>query len=85
MREMRKRIVAVSLGANRGFAVRHDIPGEQIVCEVPTLEIAGCIVRALRERCAVRLAEQLLARHVEQNRKRAATKLKLTRGLTRKK
>lgn len=62
-REINKRIVAV--GMPGGFKVKHDIPGEAIVCEVPTLEIAGCIVHALRGRQEVRLAHNLLAKHLQ--------------------
>lgn len=60
---------------NGGFVVRHDIKGEAIVCEVPTLEIAGCIVRALRERAMLRLAADILRRHREDETIRAGALL----------
>ena len=62
-RELRKRIVAVP-ATNGHFAIKHDIPGEEIVCQVPTLELAGCIVKALRDRQEVKIAERLLAKHM---------------------
>jgi hypothetical protein len=62
-REINKRIVAVA--APGCFKVKHDIPDERIVCVVPTLEIAGCIVSALRTRQEIKLAEQLLAKHLQ--------------------
>jgi hypothetical protein len=62
-RDMKRLIVAVPLRSG-GYKVRHDIVGEAIVCEVPTLEIAGCIVKALRERQAIKAAIRLLARHM---------------------
>jgi hypothetical protein len=62
-REIHRRIVAVSLP--HAFRIRHDIPGETIICEVPTLEIAGCIVQALRARQEIKLAEHLLSKHIQ--------------------
>ena len=60
-RELHKRIVAVPVHHN-GFTVKHDIPGEACVIQVPTLEIAGCIVKALRERQVSKIALHLLAK-----------------------
>ena len=54
-----------------GYVVKHSIPGEAIVCEVPTLEIAGCIVKALRERQYLKHAAEVLARHMAKNERRA--------------
>ena len=62
-REINRRIIAVA--RPHGFKVKHDIPGEAIVCEVPTLSLAGCIVKALRARQEVKLAEHLLSKHIE--------------------
>jgi hypothetical protein len=68
-RELHKRIVAVPKPVTDGYIVKHDIPGEAIVCEVPTLEIAGCIVAALRDRQLSKLALHLLAKkHVKKRR-----------------
>lgn len=33
-----------------GYCVYHEIAGESIVCEVPSVAIGNCIVRALRQR-----------------------------------
>jgi hypothetical protein len=68
-REINKRIVAVRSstppwGRRMAYTIKHDIPDEEIVCQVQTLEIAGCIVQALRARQEVKLAEHLLAKHV---------------------
>lgn len=59
-----------------GYVVHHDIPGEAIVCEVPTLEIAGCIVNALRQRQEMKLAIALLARHRARQLARAGSTLR---------
>lgn len=64
-REINKRIIAVAIPATAGFKVKHDIPFEAIVCEVPSLEIAGCIVKALRQRQEIKLAQHLLGKHME--------------------
>lgn len=64
-REINRRIVAVAIPRTNGFSVKHDIPDESIICSVPSLEIAGCIVQALRERQQVKLAHHLLAKHVQ--------------------
>jgi len=61
-REINKRIIAVA--QRDTFVVKHDIPDEFIVCVVPTLEIAGCIVQALRTRQQVKLAQHLLSKHL---------------------
>ena len=63
-REIRKHVVAVRT-SHGGYVVKHDIVGEAIVCEVPTLEMAGCIVKALRERLMIKIAAALLQRHRE--------------------
>jgi len=63
-REINRRIIAVARDRT-SFKVKHDIPGEAIVCEVPSLAIAGCIVKALRERQEVKLAGHLLAKHIK--------------------
>lgn len=44
------RAVHVIATPRGGYAVHHDVEGEAIVCEVPSLEIARCIVKALRDR-----------------------------------
>lgn len=33
-----------------GYCVYHEIAGESIICEVPSVAIGNCIVRALRQR-----------------------------------
>ncbi len=37
-------------GLFRNYQVHHDIPGEAIVCHVPSTDIGDVIVRALRAR-----------------------------------
>lgn len=69
-REIRKRIIAVAIPRG-GFKVKHDIPGEAIVCEVPTLSIAGTIVKALRERQEILIASDLLAEHMRKKGRQA--------------
>jgi hypothetical protein len=61
-KDIRKFIIASP--RRDGFVVKHNIPGEAIVCEVPTLEIAGCIVKALRERQHLKQSILLLAKHM---------------------
>jgi len=63
-RDLHKRIVAVPDLHSRdmGYRIKHDIPGEQVHCWVSSLEIAGCIVKALRERQISRIALHLLAK-----------------------
>lgn len=39
-----------------GYTVHHDIPGEAIICEVPSVSIGNAIVRALRERAVAKEA-----------------------------
>jgi len=68
-RELHKRIVATLL-SNGFYTIKHDIPGEHIICEVPTLEMAGCIVAALRERQVSKLALHLLAKKHTATKKR---------------
>lgn len=63
-REINKCIVATPARGRVGYNVKHDIVGEEIDCWVPTLEIAGCIVKALRERQKIKLAQHLLAKHM---------------------
>lgn len=58
--EIRKRIVARA-GTDH-YVVKHDIPGEAIICNVPTLELAACIVAALRVRQESKLALHILAK-----------------------
>jgi len=58
-KELVKLIVAAPSGSG-GYRIRHDLPGEAIVCEVPTLEMAGTIVAALRERALKRMAAGML-------------------------
>jgi len=68
-RDLHKRIVAV-VDPQGGYKIKHDIPGEAIICNVPTLEIAGCIVKALRERQISRIALHILAvKHTTKRRK----------------
>jgi hypothetical protein len=62
-RDIKRLIVAVPLRTG-GYKVRHDVVGEAIVCEVATLELAGCIVRALRDRQEVKAATRRLALHM---------------------
>lgn len=64
-RELKKRIIVVALPKGRGYQVKHDIPGEQIVCEVPSLELGATIVKALRERQELLIAKRLLAEHMQ--------------------
>lgn len=69
-REINKRIVAYPISNNPlTYGIKHDIPGEKFDCEeIPSLEIAGCIVKALRERQALKLAAALLANHMRRKR-----------------
>ena len=74
-REINRRIVVSPLSGwarqkseDSDFQVKHDIPGEQITCLVPTLEIGACIVKALRERMYLKLAQQKLNEHMRKKR-----------------
>jgi len=73
-RSLNKIIIATPEGA--AFRVRHDIPDEHCEIVVPTLEIAGTIVKALRERQQIKLSLKLLEEHRQRELKKAADKLK---------
>lgn len=49
-----KRAIYLSGVKSTGYTVHHDVPGESIVCEVPSVDVGNTIVRALRERQAPR-------------------------------
>lgn len=46
--EIRRRIYLTG-SKTGGYKVVHNMPGECIVCHVPSTKIGNCIVRALRE------------------------------------
>lgn len=42
-----------------GYTVHHDVPGESIICHVPSVSIGNAIVRALRTRAMLALRKSL--------------------------
>lgn len=50
-RDLKRAIYLSGLkGSGNGYTVHHDIPGEAIICSVPTVSVGNAIVRALRAR-----------------------------------